>query len=136
MVVKVKIVANDTEIVAKVVLIDQKDRVLLLKRSDYVEKYAGDWDLPGGHLKPNESLIKGLSRETFEETGLKIKDPIFFHKIDNIRFFYANYDSQKINLSHEHVDYKFFEKKDLDSAEKFQNVALKALERKNESISS
>ena len=45
--IRVKIVPNDIKTVAKVVLIDDSDRVLFLKRSDYMEKYAGEWDLPG-----------------------------------------------------------------------------------------
>ena len=126
---------NDTKTVAKVVLIDQKNRTLFLKRSDYMEKFAGDWDLPGGHLKPNESLEAGLTRETKEETELDVRDPVFLLKLDNLNFFYAMYDSQEIKLSHEHTDYKFFEQKELDPNHKFQNVAIKALERlKNENI--
>ena len=127
--IRVKIVQNDTKTVAKVILVDNKNRVLLLKRSNYLEKFAGDWDLPGGHLKPNESLIAGLKRETYEETNLKIESPIFLTKIENLHFFYAMYDSQKINLSHEHTEYKFFDKQDLDTKEKFQRIALNALEK-------
>ena len=120
--------------VAKVVLIDQKDRVLFLKRSEYVKKFSGDWDLPGGHLKENESLIAGLKREVLEETGLDVREPVLFHNLDNLNFFYSMYDSGEVQLSHEHTDYKFFEKKDLDPGEKFQKIALKALEKNNESI--
>lgn len=133
--IRVKVVKNDTSTVAKVVLIDQKNRVLFLKRSEYVEKYAGDWDLPGGHLKEDENLISGLKRETKEETALDVRDPKFLLRLDNLSFFYAMYDSQKINLSHEHTDYKFFNKEELDPNEKFQNIALKGLEKlKYESI--
>jgi 8-oxo-dGTP pyrophosphatase MutT (NUDIX family) len=127
----IKIVENDVSTVAKVVLIDQKKRVLFLKRSKYVQKFAGDWDLPGGHLKASESLPDGLAREVKEETTLDVRDPVFLLKIDNIHFFYAMYDSQPIKLSHEHVDFKFFEKDALDIREKFQRVAHKALEVRN-----
>ena len=127
--IRIKIVPKDISTVAKVVLVDQKNRTLFLKRSDYVDKYAGDWDLPGGHLKPNESLESGLTRETKEETQLDVREPVFLLKIDNLHFFYAMYDSQEVKLSHEHTDYKFFNKEDLNSDEKFQNVALKALEK-------
>tara|TARA_A100001015_G_scaffold236752_1_gene269107 strand:+ start:134 stop:529 length:396 start_codon:yes stop_codon:yes gene_type:complete len=125
--IRVKIVPNDISTVAKVVLIDQSKRVLFLKRSDYVVKYAGEWDLPGGHLKQNENLILGLKREVKEETSLDISDPVFFLKIDNLNFFYAMYDSQEIKISHEHVDYKFFEQNELNTKEKFQKVAAAAL---------
>ena len=42
--IRVKIVPNDTKTVAKVVFINEEDQVLMLKRSDYVDKFAGEWD--------------------------------------------------------------------------------------------
>lgn len=126
--IRVKIVQNDVNTVAKVVLIDQKKRTLFLKRSEYVQKFAGDWDLPGGHLKASEALPEGLAREVREETTLEVRDPVFLLQLGNIHFFYAMYDSQPIELSHEHTDFKFFEENELDPNEKFQKVALKALE--------
>ncbi|MRN53605.1 NUDIX hydrolase [Paenibacillus monticola] len=35
--------------------------------------YTGRYDLPGGRLEDNESLLKGLEREFMEETGLSVK---------------------------------------------------------------
>lgn len=132
--IDIKIVPNDVKTVAKVVLIDESGRALFLKRSSYVLKYAGDWDLPGGHLKKDEDIISGLNREVKEETGLQVRDPQFLLKIDNLNFFYAKYDSQKVKLSHEHTDYKFFEKSELNNKEKFQHVALRAMEALNDAI--
>ena len=129
--IRIKIVQNDISTVAKVVLIDNKKRVLFLKRSEYVDRFSGEWDLPGGHLKANESLIDGLCRETKEETQLDVRAPVFLVKIDNLHFFYAMYDSQNIKLSHEHTEYAFFEKNQLDPKEKFQKVALDALKKVN-----
>ena len=130
--IRVKIVPNDINTVAKVVLIDEQDRVLFLKRSDYMEKFAGEWDLPGGHLKQNENLIDGLRREVQEESGLSVRKPKLVDVQGNLHFFYAKYDSEPVKISHEHTDFKFFEKKDLNPGEKFQKVALKALEMKND----
>ena len=133
--IKINIVENDVSTVAKVVLIDQKKRVLLLKRSRYTKKYAGDWDLPGGHLKRDENLISGLKREVKEETMLDIREPVFLLKMDNLNFFHAMYDSQEVKLSHEHTDFRFFNKSELDLSQKFQKIALKALEKiENESF--
>jgi len=130
--IRVKIVSNDIRTVAKVVLIDESDRVLFLKRSDYMKKYAGEWDLPGGHLKLNESLSDGLKREVKEETELDIENEKLVEIQSNLHFFYAKYDSSPIKISHEHTEFKFFEKQDLDPNEKFQKIALKALEMKND----
>lgn len=128
--IRVKIVPNDIKTVAKVVLIDDNGRVLFLKRSDYMDKYAGEWDLPGGHLKSNESLSVGLKREVEEETGLQIKNEKLVEIQANLHFFCADYNNEEVRISHEHTDFKFFEKSDLDPKEKFQRIALKALEMK------
>lgn len=130
--IRIKIVANDVSTVAKVVIIDNKDRVLFLKRSKYVDKFAGEWDLPGGHLKGNETLFAGLEREVEEETGLSISEPNLIGTDNNLHFFYCNYDSQPVKISHEHTEYRFFDKKELDSKQKFQKMAIKALEMKND----
>ena len=66
--IRVKIVPNDSRQVAKVVIIDDNDRVLMLKRSGYMDKYAGEWDLPGGHIQVGEDFQTGMKREVKEET--------------------------------------------------------------------
>lgn len=62
----------DSQVVGKVMIFDQDDKVLLLQRSD-----AGQaWDLPGGHMKEIEvsrgeyGRDEGIEREVAEETGL------------------------------------------------------------------
>lgn len=119
---------NDISTVAKVVIVDSKKRVLFLKRSNYMEKFAGEWDLPGGHLKQNESLAAGLEREVQEETGLSVKSSRLVDIDNNLHFFVAKYDSQPVKISHEHTEYRFFEQQELDPSQKFQKIALKALE--------
>mgnify|MGYP003626548633 FL=1 len=130
--IRINIVPNDISTVAKVVIIDSKDRVLLLKRSNYMDKFAGEWDLPGGHLKDNESLLEGLEREVGEETGLSVSEPKLISIDNNLHFFYCNYDSQPVKISHEHTEYRFFDKNDLDPSQKFQKIAISALEMKND----
>lgn len=126
--IRIKIVPNDISTVAKVVIVDSKKRVLFLKRSNYMEKFAGEWDLPGGHLKQNESLAAGLEREVQEETGLSVKSSRLVDIDNNLHFFVAKYDSQPVKISHEHTEYRFFEQQELDPSQKFQKIALKALE--------
>lgn len=130
--IRINIVPNDISTVVKVVIVDSKDRVLFLKRSNYMEKFAGEWDLPGGHLKGNESLFEGLEREVEEETGLSISEPKLISIDNNLHFFYCNYDSQPVKISHEHTEYRFFDKNDLDPTQKFQKIAINALEMKND----
>ncbi len=130
--IKMKIVPNDSRQVAKVIIIDDDGRVLMLKRSNYVDKYAGEWDLPGGHIQVGEDFETGMRREVREETSLEIKNPKFVQKLDNLDFYYCSYSGKPIKMSHEHVGFRFFSGKDLDPNGKFEKVAIKALEMNND----
>tara|TARA_Y100000310_G_C20666403_1_gene807735 strand:+ start:1389 stop:1826 length:438 start_codon:yes stop_codon:yes gene_type:complete len=126
---------KDTDTVAKIVLIDEKGRVLMLKRAMHLKKYPEKWDLPGGHLKTNESPIEGLRREVKEETDLDIRDPVLIEitkerknkQLKETYFYMGKYDSQKIKLSDEHIAYSFIDKKVLKKRDKYQKMAIKAL---------
>ena len=125
--IKIKI-NKDSGVVAKIIIIDNKNRVLFLTRSKYHEKYAGELDLPGGHLQEGESIGKGLEREVMEETGLKVKNVAFYKTIGNKHFFHTKYDFQPIKLSQEHTDYAFYSKEKLNSSKKFEKMAMEVLE--------
>jgi 8-oxo-dGTP pyrophosphatase MutT (NUDIX family) len=130
--IRVKIVPNDSTKVAKVIIINNEKHVLMLKRSDYVDKYAGEWDLPGGHIQVGEDFEVGMKREVKEETGLDVGECEFVDKIDNLDFYWCECPDKPIKLSHEHTQFRFFPKKDLDPSQKFEKMALKALEMKND----
>ena len=49
-----------------------KDEYLVLKRKNNDEEMAGVWEFPGGHAEFGEDLTNALTREIFEETGVKI----------------------------------------------------------------
>lgn len=51
-------------------LICDKDKVLMVQEGS--ENRYGLWNFPSGHLENNESIIDGVIRETFEETGYNI----------------------------------------------------------------
>lgn len=54
--------------VSVVALFLEGDRVLLLHQMTLPEPDC--WDMPGGGLHPEESLLEGLQREVAEETGI------------------------------------------------------------------
>ena len=93
--INLTIIPNDTKTVAKIVLYDDKKRILMLKRNKHVKKHANEWDLPGGHIRKGEDLISGLFREVKEETNIKNFDAIFFKKMKNKHFFFAECDFDK-----------------------------------------
>jgi 8-oxo-dGTP diphosphatase len=53
-------------------LIEQAGGLLLVRN----QRHGGhhDWTPPGGVIDPGESLVDGLTREVFEETGLEVED--------------------------------------------------------------
>ncbi len=55
--------------VVKLVIIDNNNRHLILKRSNH-PKYPNDPDLPGGTLEGDEEPLQALAREIREETGI------------------------------------------------------------------
>ena len=115
---------EDSSTVAKLVLVDENGHVLFLKRTDYMDKFAGEWDLPGGHVHVGEKLLDGLQREVEEETSLNILRATLFTKIDNLYFFRAVYEGGDIVLSNEHSDFEFRDPLLLDNPSKFEKVAL------------
>jgi 8-oxo-dGTP pyrophosphatase MutT (NUDIX family) len=52
----------------KALIFDRENKVLLLERNHPVKRMY--WDLPGGRLQKNESVINALIREVQEEIGL------------------------------------------------------------------
>jgi mutator protein MutT len=52
-------------VTAGAIIQDAQGRVLVQRRSDY-----GDWGLPGGAMKPGETVEETMRREVLEETGL------------------------------------------------------------------
>lgn len=76
---------KDANIVAKCLIFDAEDRILLLKRSDSGQK----WDIPGGHVKEIEAkrgkwgIHDGLEREVGEETGIILPNEKHFYSFDH-----------------------------------------------------
>ena len=59
--------------VAKVVVLNQSQEVLLLRRSATDPRRPGEWDFPGGGVDEGETFEAAASRELFEEAGIKVE---------------------------------------------------------------
>ena len=55
--------------VAKIVIIDENEYYLLLKRSNH-PRFPNDPDLPGGTIEAGESPVRAMLREVAEEAGI------------------------------------------------------------------
>jgi mutator protein MutT len=56
-------------------ILRSRDKVLLCHRRADRAWYPDVWDLPGGHIEPEESPREALSRELREELGIDVRLP-------------------------------------------------------------
>ena len=101
------------------ILLNAAGQVLIVRRSDTDSHRPLQWDLPGGHVEPGESLEHALEREVQEETSLDlsaIPSRLVYAVSDTFDddnlsvswlFFVAHIPSSEIVLSDEHDQYKW-----------------------------
>ena len=51
-------------------IVKKDNKYLLVQEAQ--EKCRGKWNIPAGHLDPNETIFEGAKREIFEECGYKV----------------------------------------------------------------
>ena len=98
----------------KAIILNQKNDILLLKRSNKVES-GGEWNLPGGGLEENEKPLDSIKREIVEEVGIEVADikPYgsysFKNNDDNLIVIYykSQISSADIKLNWEHDDFRW-----------------------------
>jgi 8-oxo-dGTP pyrophosphatase MutT (NUDIX family) len=107
---------------ATILIVDEHDRLLLMKRSD-----SGLWGPPGGSTEPGERVEEAAIRETFEETGLKVREMSLFgvfsgpelyyrypngDEVYNVTIVYLSRDwTGRVRLDHEHTGFAWFPRK-------------------------
>ena len=52
-------------------IIEKDGKFLLVQEAQ--ERCRGKWNIPAGHLDPNETIFEGAKREVFEETGCTVE---------------------------------------------------------------
>lgn len=107
----------------KIIIFNNNNKVLTIRRTKTAPSRPLYWDLPGGDLDFGEEPKKGIIRETKEETGLKIKNPVLLDVasgINDVKIFwvticyYAKTNNTNIVLSYEHDKFKWVEPKELE----------------------
>jgi len=59
---------------ADVIVINKDGELLLLKRSQWEDKYQGAWVIPGGHVDEGETYEDAAIRELREESGISLQN--------------------------------------------------------------
>jgi len=96
--------------IGKVVIVNQRKEVLLLKRGASAPNRALTWETPGGIVEKGETVEAGALRETFEESGIQLDDarPVLAKKMswgNHWTFFFATVYNPTVKISWEHQEY-------------------------------
>lgn len=99
--------------VTSVIVINENEEVLCIKRSESCRSFKGYWNFPGGGVEQGESAVDGAIRELYEETNLtaRKKDLHYFQKHYTPRLeinYFITFDySGEIILNNESTEYKW-----------------------------
>jgi len=117
-------------------IIDEKKRLLIVKKSPNEAIDAGLWVVPGGKVKAEENVISALKREVKEETGLSvvsyqwIGEDVF--KVDGKYFHAAHFfckvkSTNKIKLEKSLLEYKWITKSQVSNFQIPKNLKKEIL---------
>jgi mutator protein MutT len=100
-----------------VVLLNDANEILLLKRPHDVKWSPLKWALPGGKLEPGETSLVAAKRETKEETTLtvtalkKIRSALDTPVVS----YYTRDYSGTVQIDHEHTDWTWVSREEISS---------------------
>ena len=103
------------KVIAKAVVLNENDEVLLLRRSVTDDRRPGDQDFPGGEVDEGEDLTAAVCREIFEEAGLTVAlhdMQLFYGHTEVMKdvsvtrlVFWVRVKNPEVKLSFEHDEY-------------------------------
>ena len=120
---------------AMAVVFNDKDEILILKRSLGPHWMPGKWALPGGHIEESETPLDAAVRETKEETNLDIDQMKELGKREQVMIYYTASYSGDVKIDFEHTDWAWASSDKLTNYDVTPNLkgdAKLALEKKNQ----
>ena len=103
-----------------VIVVTDKSKLLLIKRSKTDEWMPLHWSFPGGHIEIGEPPYKAAKRELKEETNLDGKITyagLRKTKTGKMYIYLCDEFKNDVQLNYEHCDHKWVEYKDIDDLE-------------------
>ena len=100
---------------AIVVILNEKDELLVLKRPHFVKWAPNQWGLPGGKIEPDETPLQAAVREVREETTLEVEDLRLGEPVlkDPVGVYYTRKYRGSVELDFEHTDFKWASREEL-----------------------
>jgi 8-oxo-dGTP pyrophosphatase MutT (NUDIX family) len=92
---------------AMVVILDQKRRALILKRSPGPHWMPEKWALVGGHIEEGELPEAAVIREAKEETTLVLKNLWYLKNQGEVAIYYSTEFSGEVKIDFEHIDWQW-----------------------------
>jgi len=112
-----------TTVVQKAIVLNDKQQMLMLRRSKTDVRRPLQWDLPGGMHEEGEELLASITREITEEINLAVTDlrPVYaktkvrtwkedtLERVENVVyiFYVAQAASTDVRLSFEHDKFQW-----------------------------
>ena len=123
---------------AKGLIVNKDGKILIVKEADqYIDGEGccpGEWDLVGGRIEPEESLLEGLQREVTEESGLTVTVGDLLGVADNfpimkgekvhiVRVYYiCTAENTNVTLSSDHDEYRWVLPTECDDLPLMENI--------------
>jgi len=117
-------------------IVDDKNRLLIVKKSPLEMVDGGLWVVPGGKIEKKEAIIDGLHREIEEEVGLNVKviDWIGEDVFENSGYHYHAQHflctpiNKKVKLEKKLLDYRWIKKNEIDKFKFPVNIKKRVLQ--------
>lgn len=103
------------------ILVSPDDKILILRRANYIKKFGGKWGFVGGSIDDKDKDSKAaIKREIKEETGweltwneeheMKLFDKINHQDNSSTEYWLIKLESEpEIKISREHSKYEWYE---------------------------
>lgn len=118
------------EVAVAVTYNPELDQFLLLRRSEDRQRFPGKWEFPSGFVEQGEDLRDAAVRELEEETGLvgTVMRMGEAFEVDASGYHYliqpvlVKVESQSLDITGEHQDFRWAEISELESLEAVPNL--------------